>query len=134
MKEPILDFLSIAAILGGIVLIVDAFKPPSSGGEVLLGGVVSENGQYSTLSRGGGGNPPVERWDGDVEVQGHISRRHTVGQHFSASLRVRECRLDTRPYSLIRCTFRYGLECRSDQCSRVIIRIIEGLQQHISRL
>jgi uncharacterized membrane protein HdeD (DUF308 family) len=37
MKEPILYVLSIAAILGGIVLIVDAFKPPSSGAEVLLG-------------------------------------------------------------------------------------------------
>ena len=37
MKETILTLLSIAAILGGIVLIVDAFKPPSSGGEVLFG-------------------------------------------------------------------------------------------------
>jgi len=31
------DLPEFAAILGGIVLIVDAFKPPSSGGEVLLG-------------------------------------------------------------------------------------------------
>jgi uncharacterized membrane protein HdeD (DUF308 family) len=40
MMERILYFLSIAAILGGIVLIVDAFKPPSSGGEILLGALL----------------------------------------------------------------------------------------------
>lgn len=40
MKETILSFLSIAAILGGIVLIVDAFKPPSSGGEILFGSLL----------------------------------------------------------------------------------------------
>ena len=40
MKEMILSFLSIASILGGIVLIVDAFRPPSSGGEVLFGSLL----------------------------------------------------------------------------------------------
>ena len=35
--DMILSFLSIAAIIGGIVLIVDAFRPPSHGGEALLG-------------------------------------------------------------------------------------------------
>jgi len=33
----IVNFLSIVVILGGIALIIDAFRPPSHGGEALLG-------------------------------------------------------------------------------------------------
>ena len=52
-------------------------------GTVALEGVASGNGQNSTLSRSSSRNPSIKRRNGDVKVQGHISRRHTVGQQFS---------------------------------------------------
>jgi len=56
-----------------------------------LSGVTSGNGQNSTLSRSSGRNPPIKRWNGDVEVQGHISGRHTAGQQFSGGFDFTVC-------------------------------------------
>jgi Mrp family chromosome partitioning ATPase len=47
--------------------------------KVLQAGVASGNGKNSTLRLGGSRNPPVERWNGDAEVQCYVSRRHAVG-------------------------------------------------------
>jgi len=41
-------------------------------------GVPSENGPYRTLGHRGSRNPPVQGWDGDSEVTGHIARRYSA--------------------------------------------------------
>ena len=41
-------------------------------------GVLAENGPDHTLGHRGCGNPPIQGWDGDSEVTGHIARRYSA--------------------------------------------------------
>jgi hypothetical protein len=40
--------------------------------------VPSENGPHRTLGHRGSRNPPVQGWDGDSEVTGHIARWYSA--------------------------------------------------------